>query len=168
MTTPEWAQALAYWTHMIATVVWIGGLAALALLVLPSAEKALSDEAKAALLEGIQRRFDPLAWFSLAVLVVTGLIQMSANPNYEGFLNFGNRWAVAILVKHLSIGAMVVVSAVITWGILPSLRRSAFRIARGGEAPEIDRLRKRNLALIRANLILAVLVLGFTAIARIS
>ncbi|RPI87462.1 MAG: hypothetical protein EHM41_04905 [Chloroflexi bacterium] len=168
MTTPEWAQALAYWIHMVATVVWIGSLAALALLVLPSIDKALNHESKAVLLEQIQHRLDPLAWFSLAVLVGTGLIQMSANPNYEGFLNIGNRWSVAILVKHLVIGGMVIVSAVITWGILPSLRRSALRIARGMESPELDSLRRRNKMMIRINLVLAVVVLGLTAVARIS
>ena len=32
MSIPFWALSLTYWLHMLATVVWIGGLAALALL----------------------------------------------------------------------------------------------------------------------------------------
>ena len=39
MTTPTWALTLAYWFHLLATVVWIGGLATLALLILPLAQR---------------------------------------------------------------------------------------------------------------------------------
>ena len=38
-TTPYWALSLAFWLHMLATVAWIGGLVAVAILVLPGAKK---------------------------------------------------------------------------------------------------------------------------------
>lgn len=38
---PAWALALSFWLHLLATVAWIGGLAAIALLVLPSARRSL-------------------------------------------------------------------------------------------------------------------------------
>ncbi len=38
MTSPSvWALSLAYWLHMLATVAWIGGLVTLCMLVLPAA-----------------------------------------------------------------------------------------------------------------------------------
>jgi uncharacterized membrane protein len=86
---------------MLATVLWIGGICTLALLVLPAASKTLDAMAYADLLERIQKRLDPLGWLCLVVLAATGLVQMSANPNYQGFIAIQNRWAAAILVKHL-------------------------------------------------------------------
>ena len=166
MNTPEWGLIFAYWLHMLATVLWVGGLAALALVVLPAARRALDSAGYAALLEALQRRLDPLAWLSLAVLVATGMFQMSANPNYSGLLAIDNRWAVAILVKHLVIGGMVAASAYQTWGLLPGLRRIALRQARGLETPEAEALRKREVTLLNINLALAVIVLALTAVAR--
>ena len=169
MTVPVWALSLAYWLHMLATVVWIGALASLSLLVLPAAQRTLSPQAYADYIGEIQRRLDPLGWFSLILLAGTGLIQMSANPNYHGFLAIDNRWAVAILVKHLLFLVMVVVSAYMTWIILPQLRRLALRRARGIDAENdttILESTRRETWLLRLNLIFGVFVLAVTAIAR--
>ncbi len=157
---------------MLATVVWIGGLAALTLLTIPAARKVLEPEQYARLLEALQRRLDPLAWLSLAALFGTGLLQMSSNENYNGFLAIDSGWARAILIKHLLIFGMIGVSAVLTWGVLPGLRRAALRQARGIETAEASRqqtsLQAREAWLLRINLILGVLVLALTAIARAS
>jgi uncharacterized membrane protein len=118
MSVPVSALTLAYWLHMLATVLWIGGISSLALLVLPAANKALDAAAYAALLEKIQKRLDPLGWICLAVLAATGLVQMSANPNYQGFIAIHNRWAAAILVKHLLFLFMTGISVYLKLGLL--------------------------------------------------
>lgn len=167
MTTPGWALTLVFWLHMLATVVWIGGLTALSFMVLPAARQTLEAPAYAALITAIQRRLDPLAWFSLVLLGGTGMVQMSANPNYEGFLAIGNTWALAILIKHVVIFGMVGVSAYVTWGVLPGLRRLALLQARGQAAgSELAGLQRREVLLLRLNLLLGVIVLALTAAAR--
>jgi uncharacterized membrane protein len=168
MNTPFWALTLVYWLHMLATVTWIGSLAAISLVVLPAVQHTLDARASADLLEGIQKRLDPLAWFSLVLLAGTGMVQMSANPNYGGFLAISNRWAAAILVKHVMFFGMAGISAYLTWGVLPRLRRSALRRARGLEAPEAASLQRQEAWLLRLNLILGVVVLALTALARSS
>ena len=168
VTTPIWALSLAYWLHMLATVAWIGGLVALVVLVLPAARRVLEADSYALFLEQLQRRLDPLAWFCLAVLLVTGMFQMSANPNYEGFLSFTNQWAISILIKHILFIGMIGISAYMTWGLLPSLRRIAIMRAKGLETQEADKLENREILLIRVNLILGLLILGLTALARTS
>lgn len=170
MTVPIWALSLAFWLHMLATVVWIGGLATIALLVLPAARRALAAAEYAALLGQIQRRFDPLGWFSLVVLAGTGLVQMSANSNYDGFLAIDNAWATAILIKHLLFFGMAGISAYLTWGIMPQLHRLALRQARQAGAL-VDtglqsQLLRREQRLLNINLFLGVLVLALTAFAR--
>ena len=164
---PYWALSFIYWLHMLATVIWIGSLACLSLLVLPAARKLPQDE-YAGFLSDLQRRLDPLGWVCLLVLVATGMFQMSANPSYSGFLAIDNRWAVAIFAKHVVFFGMTGVSAYLTWGLLPRLQRAALRQSRGLDTPDANRLRQQESLLIRLNLVLAMLVLALTAVARVS
>jgi len=165
---PYLALSLAYWLHMLATVTWIGGLAALGILILPVAHLSLEPGAYADFIYRVQRRLDPVGWASLLVLVGSGLFQMSASPHYTGFLSVESRWAGAILAKHLVFLAMSGVSAYLTWGLLPRLGRVVLRQSRGLEAPEANRLLHEEARLVRLNLVLGVLVLGLTALARAS
>jgi uncharacterized membrane protein len=165
---PYWALTMAYWLHMLATVAWIGGLVALNYLFIPAARGVLAAEDYSRMLDKIQRRLDPLAWLSLAVLVATGLFQMIASPNYEGFLEFSNRWSQAILVKHVVFLMMTGVSAYMTWVLLPGLRRIALLRAKAQGTAISGELEKRERALLRLNLVLGVVVLGLTALARAS
>lgn len=164
--TPVWALTIAFWLHMLATVLWIGGLAILSILVIPAANKSLDTKDYAVFLEKVQRRLDPLAWFSMLVLLGSGMLQMSANPNYEGFLAVDNTWAVAILIKHLLFGVMAVISGYLTWGVLPALSRNALLQVSGKEDQNFEKLQNREARLLRVNLIFGVLVLAFTALAR--
>lgn len=172
MTIPFWALSLAYWLHMLATVVWIGSLAALGLFMLPAARQSLPSVQYADLLGQIQRRMDPIGWFSMVLLVGTGMLQMSVNPNYEGFLAIDSRWAAAILIKHIVFVGMVALSAYVTWVVLPDLRRLALRQARtpgvADDDPSQQSLLKKEALLIRLNLLLGILVLALTAVARAS
>src|SRR5829696_947889 len=105
-----WILAFSYWLHMLATIVWVGGLALMALVVWPGARAVLGPGPEfAALIRRLQRQFSLMAWASLAVLTATGLTQMAANENYTGVLQIGNPWAVAILAKHLAIGGMILI-----------------------------------------------------------
>jgi len=167
-TASPTAMAVIYWLHMLATVAWIGGLVALGLFVIPAAQRALSPEAFVGLLGAIQRRLDPFGWFCLALLVGTGMFQMSANANYSGFLAIDNTWAMAILVKHAVFGLMIVVSGYLTWGVLPGLQRAIIKLNQGKAAPEAAKLQRQNILLVRVNLALAVFVLLLTALARVS
>ena len=115
-------------------------------------------------------RLQRLGWFCLAVLVGTGMFQISAHPRYEGFLAITSPWASAILVKHLVIGIMVVLSAYLTWGLLPALHRMSLLRQAGklGDTTRLDVLQRRETWLLRANLVIAVVILFLTALARTS
>ncbi len=166
--TPAWALTAMYWLHMLATVAWIGGLAAVVFLFLPAARQLAGPEDQARFLQGVFRRFDPLAWLSLVVLVGTGMFQMSASPQYEGFLAVENRWALAILIKHLVFFGMTGISAYLTWSVLPAIRTALLLASRGKPAPTLPTLHRRSLGLLWVNLVLGIIVLAFTALARAS
>lgn len=163
---PLWALALTYWLHLIATVVWVGGVALMALLIWPGARAALGVQA-AAFLQTWHKRFNPLAWLSLAVLTGTGMVQMAANPNYDGLLRIENAWSAAILVKHLAALGMVGVGVTQQQVIQPALNRLLWLQARGQAASpaDIQRWHQRETALMWLNVACALVVLACTAIA---
>lgn len=163
---PAWALALVYWLHMLATVAWIGGIVSLSILVLPAARKSLKPADQLAFIEAMQKRLEPLAWFSLGLLIATGLFQLSANSHYNGFFDTSTQWSLAILVKHGLVAVMVVVSAVQTWEVLPAIRRTLMRREKGASEEEIVRLKQHEERLLKMNFILSILILGATALAR--
>jgi hypothetical protein len=64
---------------------------------------------------------------------------------------------------------MTGISVYMTWGVLPQLRRLALKQARGldqQDSQPSQALLTREVWLLRFNLILGILVLGLTAIAR--
>ncbi len=79
-TPPAWALALTFWLHLLATVTWIGSLASISLLILPAMQRALSPDTQLIFIEAMQKRLEPIAWFSMSLLLITGLFQMSVNP----------------------------------------------------------------------------------------
>ena len=168
--SPGLFLAVVYWLHMLATVAWLGGLSSLALIVIPAAHKSMDADVYASFLGRVQVRLQQIGWLSLITLGATGLFQMSANPNYHGFLAISNPWAMAILTKHIVVLLMVGVSAYTTWGLMPKIRRMALLRSAGRDIhpEETDRIAHRELLLLRINLVLSVLVLALTAWARSS
>lgn len=157
--------AISYFFHLIATVVWLGGLATMTVLVWPEMRRVLADNpALLSLLTRIRKRFSPLTNFSLVVLVITGFVQMAADPNYDGVLQFTNEWSRVILLKHVAIAGMVVCGLVLQYGVAPALERASLLLERGkGDPGEWERLRRREVRLTWVNVGLGVLVLAFTA-----
>jgi uncharacterized membrane protein len=160
--------AASFFIHMVATVIWVGGITLMALVVYPGVRRVLGAGPQAgAVMAELHRRFSPLAMISLAALGVTGLAQMSVNTHYNGFLQINNSWAVALLLKHVAYLVMAGLGAYSVWGITPALNRLAMLEAKGKPAGEaLAALRRREERLNRINFVCALVVLFFTAVAR--
>lgn len=163
---PSWTLALTYWLHLLATVTWVGSLAAISLLVLPAMRRSLSPETQLVFIEAMQKRLEPIAWFSMSLLVLTGLFQMSVNEHYDGFLSISTQWSLAILAKHLLGIVMVVVSAIQTWEVIPAIQRAIVKSKKSNNTNELDALRRREILLLRINFGLSILILLATSFAR--
>jgi uncharacterized membrane protein len=94
--------ALSVWLHALATVVFIGHYLLLAVLYLP-----VLEQNGGLFLSQISKRSRPWMYGSLIIFMVTGIYLMIADSNYLGVGNFGNPWAVLMLVKHLLIVGMI-------------------------------------------------------------
>lgn len=168
MDTPSTpVLAVIYWLHMLATVTWIGSLAAINLLVLPASTRTLKLADQLSFISALQKRLEPLAWFCMGLLVVTGLFQMSTSPRYDGFVSISTQWSLAILIKHGFAVIMVVVSAIQTWEVLPAIQRTLIKKDKASEE-ELAQLQRKELLILRVNLVLSALILGATAFARVS
>ncbi len=159
-----WILVFSYWLHLLATVVWLGGLALMFLVAWPALrQKTLNSNQWLAL----QKRFLPWANGSLLLLLVTGFVQMTNDPNYAGFLVIDGLWAGAILIKHIAFGGMVVIGIYMQWGLYPALERLRLLGEKRPSLaqPEQDKLSQRELRLLRLNLLCAIAILFFTAVA---
>lgn len=165
----DWSLALSLFVHLVATVVWLGGLAVLTFLVWPEARAVMGRSeggaAVLALLDKLRGRFQVVANLSLFTLLATGLFQMGKNPNYEGLMAFNNDWSRAMLAKHIAILGMIGVGALMQFALIPALERASLLAKKGKPAPDLDRLRARERRLTIVNLGLGVVVLAFTAVA---
>lgn len=93
--------SLSVWLHALATVIFIGHFVLLAIVYLP----ALSNNGP--VLSAISKRSRPWMYASLVIFMVTGIYLTLVDPNYLGLGNFGNLWAVMMLVKHILIVGMI-------------------------------------------------------------
>jgi len=164
---PAWALAVTYWLHLLATVAWIGSIVATSILFLPAASKTLKPVDHLALIDAMQKRLEPIAWFCMTLLLITGLFQMSVNPHYDGFVSVSTQWSTAILIKHILGIFMVVASAIQTWEVIPSIRRLLLKKDKAKEE-QVIKLQKRETRLLRINFLLSILILLATAFARAS
>ena len=164
---PGWFLLLAFWFHMLVTVAWLGTLGTSSFWLFPNLKRTLSTSEYQAWISPAIRRIISISWVGIGLLTVSGLFQMADNSNYEGFLNVGNRWAAAILVKHLVFLVMVILTALLTWKTFPELERQVL-LEKVGKAAGMEKIVTSIERLVSINFWLGVLTLALTALARIS
>ena len=157
--------ALSLFLHLLATVVWLGGLFLLTALVWPETRRSLAQRPERYRLRSrLRKRFQPLTWLSLALLLITGVYQMTADRHYEGMLQFGGLWSRVILLKHVALAGMVLCGVLLQWRVAPALERLGWLLERErGNAAEWARLQRQETRLARLSVALGLLVLFFTA-----
>ncbi len=160
----SWLLALSYWIHLLATVVWLGGIALLALAGWPALQRGTLSENQ---WWSFQRRFAPWANLSLILLLITGFFQMTNDANYNGFLTVDSTWAWALLLKHIAFGVMVLITVYVQFMLFPAMDRLSLIAEKRPSLAQEEQagLRSREIALLRLNLLCAALVLLFTAVA---
>ncbi|MDE2820356.1 MAG: CopD family protein [Chloroflexota bacterium] len=160
------ALAISLFFHILATVVWIGGLLLITFLVIPQVNNALEGEAALhQILLRIRGRFAQVSNLALVVLIVTGLLQMTADPNYDGLLRLDNPWSRVLLLKHLLIAVMALLGLALQLSVAPALERVSLLLQHGkaGGDSEWRRLRRKERRLTLIIALLAMLILATSA-----
>lgn len=148
--------AVSYWLHLIATVVWIGGITFILFIAIPSAKQILGAEA-GKLMGEISKRFTPTANYSIILLIVTGAVLTAVNKQFLGIGNVVNSWSLGLIVKHVLVLGMVAVHLYRGLVLAP-------KIARTELASEKASLQKLSLNLVKVNFCLGLVVLLFSGI----
>ena len=159
-----WILVFSYWVHLLATAVWLGGMALMALVAWPALTKG-SLAANQWLT--LQQKFLPYVNLSLILLLLTGFIQMTNDENYAGFLVVDSVWAWALLIKHIAFGGMVVLTAYVQFSLYPAVERTKLLAEKRPSAATATQteLQQKEVRLLRLNLVCATAVLFCTAVA---
>jgi len=132
----EWVLPVAAdWLHLTAAAFWLGGVAYLALVLVPLALRhGLIGELGAAV-----ERFSPLAVAAVAVIGLTGLMQSAGFlGGYDDLVN--SAYGQALLAKSVGFIALIALGAFHQFAIGPRLRLWRARAARAGDAAQRFRL----------------------------
>lgn len=100
------------------------------------------------------------------MLLLTGFLQMTQDPNYTGFLTLDSLWAWTMLVKHLIFIIIILVAAYWQFGYFPAVNRTAVLAAKKPKlaTAEQAKLVQREKQLLWLNLTSALLILLCTAV----
>ncbi|MHB1325189.1 MAG: CopD family protein [Thermoleophilia bacterium] len=152
----ELILAAASWLHLIATVVWIGGIAFILFIAMPSARQIMGTDA-GKLMGDISRRFTPVANYSIALLVLTGAAMAVLNNRFSSSTILDNNWIIILAAKHILVFTMIVIH-------FYRGRILAPKIMKVESEPRKVALQNLSLNLVKANLGLGLMVLLLSAI----
>ena len=153
--------SLSHVLHLLATVVWIGGIAMILLVILPSAKATLESAPMVKrLMKEISKRFTPMANISILVLIATGIVIAHYEKNFIGLLEFNKPWNVIMLLKHFLVALMIIIHFYRGLILNPKIGRLSSKI----NESKVAKLQKISLDLVKSNLVLGMIVLVLTGI----
>lgn len=140
--------------HVLAAILWVGGMGVFALAVVPAARRTLKPPEALALLRAVGTRFSTIGWWLLGTLLVTGLMNLHAR-GVLSMLGTATFWSTPF---GSTLGwklATVTVMTTMSWVHGRDARREA-----GGERPAAPdpRARARSMMLGRLTFVLSVVV----------
>ncbi len=153
--------AVVNWLHLLATVLWIGGMAVNILVLMPSVKESLEPRIAGGFLASVMKRFRLLVYSSISLLVATGVVIMLFSRSYLGPLQLGNAWSQVLIVKHVFV-AVLILLAVYGFEVLAPKVRS---VAAQGPSPELAGLQKLQMKVATVAFLLGVVILLLTGIA---
>ncbi len=156
------------WVHLLAAVVWVGGMLFVGLVVIP-ASRQLSSPTGPQIVSFVGRRFRSIGWAMMAVLLLTGvLIAWSHDITPASILNgsaLDSHLGRTLAAKTGLFLAMVLLSALHDFALGPraaALQRQALQ--QPDLAGRARRLRSITSWLARLNALVALAILGLAVL----
>ncbi|HOC44270.1 MAG TPA: DUF4149 domain-containing protein [Thermoanaerobaculales bacterium] len=144
--------------HLLVTAVWIGGMLFMKLVLMPGLQ-AIDPAQRGRLMGAIARRFTIVAWSSVVVLLVTGILKTQSGFLFSTESGYGQ----LLLAKHLLFAGMIVIGLVITFAVAPRLK--ALAPAAGSPPPAALLAAEKRLEVLSAvNTVLGLAVLLVVAV----
>ena len=155
-------QGIVLFFHNLFTAVWIGGLAMLALTVIPTMRKRVrlpEEEGQGKAIEFFQDmtlRHRKWVFISIIGLFITGLMLGKISGDSSGFMRFDTQYDILASIKHIATFLMIIAAAIRL--LIVSGKIKPARSAKG----------KQGIPLIYANFVLGVIVLFLSAMMAVS
>ena len=146
--------------HLLATVVWVGGMGTNILVTLPSIREVLEPAVSGRFIGAIMKRFRLIAYLSIVTLILCGVLLTLLNENFVGG-PFDNTWSQLILVKHIFVAALVLLTVYSFEIFAPKVAKLAAK----GPSPELLKAQKLQLRLASTGFVLGLVILLLIAIA---
>ena len=144
--------SLCHFFHLLATVVWVGGITMILLVILPGAKASLDAGAMGKFMKYVTLRFTPLANLSIIVLILTGATM--------AFLKESAGWNVAMSIKYLLAAAMISIHFYRGWILTPTIAKLS---AQGNDPQRVAKLQSFSLNLVKTNFALGLLIILLSA-----
>lgn len=113
---------LVLWFHIVAAVIWIGGNLVMAMVVVPYFKRSVSPVERIKILSQIGRRFEPIVWGCVLVLIFSGLINIFlSTPDLAGLTGAFMR---TLLIKLLLVIILIFLTAIHSFVIGPRLSQA--------------------------------------------
>ena len=150
----------ANWLHLVATVVWIGGMATNILNLLPSMRETLEPPVMGKLMGAVMKRFRKMIYFSIATLVVTGVVINLFHESSQEIMPMENLWNLVILIKLVVTTVLIFIAVYAFESLAPKMGKLAAK----GPSPELARLQKFQIKLAVTGFMLGLLILLLTGL----
>jgi uncharacterized membrane protein len=134
------------WIHVLSAITWVGGMLFIALVLVPAIRTLDDARLRTRLIQESGSRFRTVAWIALALLVVTGLLNLWLQPFLLRAPRF--HWKLGLVVLAL------ILSAFHDWVLGP-------RAGLPGADPSV-RLRASWVARVNVVVALAIVLLGLS------
>lgn len=140
-----------YWIHLVATVLWIGGIIFIIFIAIPSSRQVLGAES-GKLMGEISKRFTPLANYSIILLFVSGVVLAGLNKQFSGVRILESNWTMALILKLVLFFSMTAIHFYRGLVLAPKIMRTATQT-------EKTALQKLSINLVKVNFTLGLSVL---------
>lgn len=156
---------ISVYTHILAAMIWIGGMLFLTLIALPVVRALESPGSAGRLIRLMGQRFRDIGWVCIALLLLSGFTNLwYRGIRWESLLSaqfWGTPWGRLLAVKLTVVLAMLINSAWHDFVLGP--RVTALMESRpnlGVRSAEVQRLRRQTAWLARINLLLGLVVIA--------
>lgn len=127
--------------HLLAVVIWAGGMIFFTLVVMPSIRRGLAPSQRQELIQVLGRRYRVMGWASIAVLLITGSL-MTWHQGVAWDSGFGR----ILILKLILVGIMLALTSLHDFVLGP-------RVAKASNPHHATWLRRAVIYLARLNLL---------------
>ncbi len=146
-------ESITSFVHILAWTAWVGGIIYMVLVLLPSLG-AIEPANARVLMGGLSKRFTRIAWTSIILLIITGVMQMQPGTLFD----FSTQYGIFLNLKLSSVLIMILIALYVTFSLFPKVKKLA---PAPGEEPsaEFIILQGRLPMLVKINVLLGILVI---------